>query len=487
MELFINSIKYYHYILIIANIAITLLTAWHALLYKRDPKASLGWLAIILAFPALGYFLYFLFGINRIRTRARKLTGKSPLRGFIGFYPVEEQIAPPEFFLPLPLPHEYSEIVNITNSVTGMPLTSGNKIEILFNGEAVYPAMFDAIDRAEHSVFLSTYIFKTDSTGRQFIEKLAHAKERGVDVKVIIDGIGEYYSMLGAGTLMKKQGINFARFLPPAVMPPSIHINLRNHRKILIVDEKTGFTGGLNIGSNHLADNLLNKSRVVDTHFMIHGPIVSQIEKVFIDDWNFITGENIEIQSPQSDCEEGGAICRVISEGPNEDFNKLATILVGAITSAKKRILIMTPYFLPHREMISALQTAALKGVSVDVILPQKNNLPYVHWATRNMLWELLQRGVRVYYQPPPFVHTKLFVVDDYYAHIGTANMDPRSLRLNFEIVMEVFDREFVTLISGHMGKCREQSKQITLTEIDSRPLLTRTRDALSWLLYPYL
>ena len=485
MEIFSNSIKYYHYALLLANIVITLLSAWHALLYKRDPKASLGWLTVILVFPVLGYFLYFLFGINRIRTRARKLAGKSQFRGFIGFEPAEEYIAVPDAFLLVP--YEYAEIVNIANSVTGMPLTSGNRISILYNGEAAYPAMLEAIDRAEHSIFLSTYIFRTDKTGRQFIEKLIEARKRGVEVKVILDGIGEYYSLPRAGRLLKKGGVDVARFLPPAIIPPSIHINLRNHRKILVVDKKTGFTGGMNIGSNHLAGNLLNRSRVMDTHFMIQGPVVSQIEKVFINDWNFAAGGSMEAAPPESSSDKGGAICRVISEGPDEDFNKLATILVGAIASAKKRILIMTPYFLPYRDMISALQTAALKGVTVDIILPQKNNLPYVHWATRNMLWELLRRGVGVYYQPPPFVHTKLFVVDDYYAHIGTANMDPRSLRLNFELALEVYDREFISMLSEHIINCRERSKQVTLTEIDARHLLVRTRDALAWLLYPYL
>ena len=243
----------------------------------------------------------------------------------------------------------------------------------------------------------------------------------------------------------------------------------------------------MNIGSYHIVDNQSTKSKVIDTHFMIHGPVVSQIEKVFIDDWNFATGESIETVSEEESNHKNGAICRVISEGPNEDFDKLATILVGATASAKKRVLIMTPYFLPYREMISALQTAALKGVTVDIILPGKNNLPYVHWATRNMLWELLKRGVRVYYQPPPFVHTKLFVVDDYYAHIGTANIDPRSLRLNFELALEVYDKKFVSLLSEHIINCREQSKQVNLAEIDSRHLLVRTRDAIAWLLYPYL
>ncbi len=485
MEILLSPIKYYHYIILVANIAITFLAAWHALLYKRDPKASLGWLAVILMFPVIGYFLYFLLGVNRIRTRAKKLAGKLQFSGFIGFEPAEEAIVLPDF-LP-PVPYEYTEIANIVYSVTGMPLTSGNRIDILHNGEAAYPAMLDAINSAEHSIYLSTYIFKSDNSGREFIDKLAHARERGVEVKVLLDGIGEYYSLPRAGSLLKKRGIEVARFIPPALIPPSIHVNLRNHRKILVVDKKTGFTGGMNIGSNHLAEKQANKSRVIDTHFRIKGPVVTQIVNMFYDDWNFVTGNNIEADPVEYNPEGAGAKCRVISEGPNEDFNKLATILVGAIASAKKRVLIMTPYFLPTREMISALQTAALKGVYVEILLPQKNNLPYVHWATRNMLWELLQRGVRVYYQPPPFVHSKLFIVDDYYAHIGTANMDSRSLRLNFELALEVYDREFVSLLSAHFLNCRGQSKPITLAEIDSRHLLSRTRDSIAWLLYPYL
>ena len=207
MEIFLDSIKYYHYILLLGNILITLLSAWHALLYKRDPKASLGWLAVIFTFPVLGYILYFLFGVNRIRTRARILTGKSVIRGFIGFEPLEEYIAVPNSFLPTP--HEFTEIVNISNSVTGMHLTAGNKIDILHNGETAYPAMLEAIDRAEQSVFLSTYIFKTDSTGKKFIDKLGDAKNRGVDVKVILDGIGEYYSIPRAGRLLKKKRDRF--------------------------------------------------------------------------------------------------------------------------------------------------------------------------------------------------------------------------------------------------------------------------------------
>jgi len=147
----------------------------------------------------------------------------------------------------------------------------------------------------------------------------------------------------------------------------------------------------------------------------------------------------------------------------------------------------MTPYFLPSRELIAALRSAALRGVKVTILLPAKNNLPFVHWATRKMLWELLEQGIRVFYQPPPFVHTKLFVVDDLYSLIGSANIDPRSLRLNFELAVEVFDSQFAKILSGHIQRSRERSLEVSLEALESRQLPVRVRDALAWLFSPYL
>lgn len=157
------------------------------------------------------------------------------------------------------------------------------------------------------------------------------------------------------------------------------------------------------------------------------------------------------------------------------------------LTLAEKQVMIMTPYFVPSREMIAAFQSAALRGVEVTIILPQKNNLPYVHWATRNLLWELLLYGVRVYYQPPPFVHTKLLVIDGHYAHIGSANLDARSLRLNFELVVEVYDSAFARCLLEHMNTALEQAHPVSLAELDGRSLPVRVRDAACWLFSPYL
>jgi len=184
---------------------------------------------------------------------------------------------------------------------------------------------------------------------------------------------------------------------------------------------------------------------------------------------------------------KGDVICRVVTDGPNEDLGKLAMIMTGAVALARKQVAIMTPYFPPPTELINSLQAAALRGVEVSIILPQKSNQPLVHWATRNMLWELLQYGVRVYYQPPPFVHSKLLLVDDHYAHFGSANIDPRSLRLNFELVVEVFNEEFVARLRSHFDRIKATAYEESLAGVDGRALPIRIRDALAWLFSPYL
>jgi len=473
-----------HWFAIALGIVFSCLAALHALLYKRNPSAALGWVAVCLLFPPTGALLYFLFGINRVRTRAKKLKTRSPFLIEFGYERPEDAEAYPKSNVQIPA--DLNEIYRVSGAVTRRPIVGGNRIRMLHNGEEAYPPMLRAIEEARSYVFLATYIFDTNHTGRLFIDALARAAERGVEVRVLLDGVGELYAFPRAGTLLKRRGVKIGRFLPPSLFPPAVHINLRNHRKILVADGRVAFMGGMNIGDRHLGQNLNNPSRVIDVHFRIEGPVVQQLQEVFIEDWAFCTGDR-EALKLDPGVVAGRAICRTIAEGPNEDLDRLGTTLVGAISSAKHRVSIVTPYFLPSREIISALQVAALRRVEVEVILPSKNNLPFVHWATRNMLWELLQRGVRVYYQPPPFVHSKLFVVDDLYAQIGSANLDPRSLRLNFELVLEIYDQETAGHLAAHVRNCRERSKEISLQEMDTRPTALRIRDAATWLFSPYL
>jgi cardiolipin synthase len=466
--------------------SISLAAAGHALLNKRDPKAAWGWIAVCMISPLLGPLVYLLFGINRIHTRARKMhEGSTTSRSDFGRY-AHQDASPAVNDVPL----EFLGLTRTSEAMSGRRLAGGNRIDVLHSGEEAYPAMIETIKGAERTLHLATYIFETNRTGRHFIEALGEAVERGVDVRVLVDGIGELYSIPRAGTLLKRYGVRVERFLPPRLIPPAVHINLRNHRKILVADGRVAFTGGMNIGDRHLADNPNNPSRVVDAHFRLTGPIIQQIEGVFLDDWEFVTGERIsrqETASAEVGTGTGPALCRTIVEGPNEDIDSLTAVLIGAVSSAHKRVWIMTPYFLPPRDLTGALQSAALRGVEVTVILPSRNNLPFLHWATRNMLWELLQRGVRVYYQPPPFAHTKLLLVDGEYSQIGSANIDSRSLRLNFELVVEVYDREFAEVLGEHFRRVRAQSTEVLLEELDGRRLPVKLRDSFAWLFSPYL
>jgi cardiolipin synthase len=179
--------------------------------------------------------------------------------------------------------------------------------------------------------------------------------------------------------------------------------------------------------------------------------------------------------------------CRAIADGPDEELDRLLLLLVGAVGLARRQVAIMTPYFIPPRELLGALQAAALRGVDVSILLPGRNNLFFMHRATRHLLWELLQRGVRVYFQPGPFVHSKLLLVDDEYAQVGSANLDPRSLRLNFELTVEVYDRELVASLHEHHAAARRCADEVTLAEVDARRLSTRLLDGLAWLFSPYL
>ena len=457
----------------------------HALTTKRDPRAAIGWIAVCVLFPLAGPLLYYFFGINRVRTKARVL------RQVHGTAPRQEPGAPDLGHLDSSsedrVPAPFKSVFNISEKVTRRPVVGGNRIEMFEGGEKAYRAMLEAISRARSSVFLSSYIFLKDQTGQRFMHALGEAVRRGVDVKVLLDGVGELYSFYRTGAALKKQGVATARFLPPRLIPPNLSLNLRNHRKILTVDGKVGFAGGMNIGDHHLM-NSDNPHRTRDMHFLFEGPLAGQLEQVFLEDWRFATkrGQAPPVSGPADD--PWSAVSgRTIVDGPDENLDKLAHVLTGVISAALNRIIIMTPYFLPSREMVSALNSAALKGVEVIIILPEKSNLPYVHWATRNMLWELLIRGVRVFYQPPPFAHTKIFTIDGNYSLVGSANIDPRSLRLNFEIGVEVFDADFAAKVETYCMETAARSLELALEEMGNRPLPARLRDAFFWLFSPYL
>ena len=477
--------EWLNWIFAIAAIAWAIFGFWaaaHALMYKRDPRSALGWAAVCLLMPYVGPLIYLAFGINRINIHAQRL-GHSPTFRPIG--KSTRKMARAD----VPAPPGATEFFNISNQVALRPIVPDNAVHTYHTGDEAFADMQAAIRSAQHSIMMATYIFRTDVTGRKFIDALAEATGRGVDVWVLVDGVGILYSIPWATYRLSKAGVRNAKFIPLRLVPPSLHINLRNHRKLLVVDNKVGFTGGMNIGSHHVA-NERGEIPVADMHFRLTGPIVSQLEQVFAEDWHFSTRERI-LPPPAEDrppaTAAGRAWARAISDGPDDDLGKIELIIQSAVSAAQLSVRIMTPYFLPQRNLIAALKAAALRGVTVDIVLPAASNLRYVDWATRNLLWEILKWGVRVWYQPPPFAHTKLFIIDDIYVHIGSANIDPRSLRLNFEIAVEVYDDGFGRELVQHVDNVIARSRPVTLEEVDGRSLPVRLRDSVAWLFSPYL
>lgn len=476
------------WVLLPAMYGVSVYAAGHALLHKRDPRAALGWIAVCLTFPVAGPLLYFLFGINRVHSRAARLLEESETRrlregGRLHGGPARHE--PPGAMPSTIVPPRYERLARVGYAVTGRPLAGGNHVQPLHNGEQAYPAMLDAIDNAEHSVFLTTYIFGTGDAGQRFVDALADAAARGVDVRVIVDGVGCLYHWPRAWRRLTRRGVRVERFLPPHLVPPQLSVNLRTHRKVLVCDGKVGFTGGMNIAQNHMAAQGCTRC-VTDMHFLFSGPIVAQLQEAFLRDWGFVTGEYAPgPQVREEPC--GDSLCRMVLDGPGFGSERVHDLLAGVVAGAERSIHIMTPYFLPSRELISGLRAASLRGVEVHCVLPVRNNLPFVHWATRNLLPSLLESGVRVFYQPPPFCHTKLLLIDGCYAHVGSANIDPRSLRLNFELTVEVLDTTVARQLGHHFEAVRAVSDEVTPESLTARSMPVRLRDAVCWLFSPYL
>jgi len=462
-------------------LAAAVMAAGHALLHKRDPRSALVWVSLSLTIPVFGPLLYWLLGINRISRRAHYLHKNEHRPDF-------QELYSSTTFLSTRLPDAYQGLQNLeslSDRVVRTRTNFGNRLVLLSNGEETYPAMLDAIDRASHSIHLSSYIFDGNQTGGQFVTALAAAVKRGVAVRVIVDAMGERYSTVTARTALSGSGVDIRHYLPLYKGP---FINLRNHRKLLLVDGAIGFTGGMNIRSNHCVSATDISQAASDLHFLVQGPVLRDLQRIFLEDWYFVSGQRLDdpLYFPLlKPC--GTAFVRAIADGPDREFRKLEWIVMGALAVARHRVRIMTPYFIPDRSMVTALITAALRGVEVTLILPQLNNLPFVAWASRASYWELIKNGVKILEQPAPFAHTKLFLVDDLWSLIGSANLDTRSFRLNFELNLSIFDQNFSSELSNHFEKIQATSSIITLEDMDNRPLSIKLRDSAARLFTPYL
>jgi cardiolipin synthase len=441
----------------------------HALLTKPDPRSAVSWITLCWLFPLGGPVLYWLFGINRVRTHAPAHSGPGDAHEYRSAQTAGG--------------NTLAALSRVGSTLTGLPLLAGNSLEPLHNGEVAFPQMLRAIAGGQHTIWLATYIFQTDVVGRRFIDALHAAVARGVSVRVLVDGIGEWYDWPHVVPLLRRADVNAVRFLPPRLLPPNLSLNCRNHRKVLVVDGTQGFMGGMNLGGREAGG--ASGHGMTDMHFGLRGPIVAQLADVFAADWKFASSE--QLPPPPPPPAAGDSRCRVVTGGPDEDVDKLLLIILSAIAVAQRQIMITTPYFIPPPELVAALQGAALRGVEVSLVLPRHSNLRYIDWATLHWLPALVARGVRVHLQEPPFSHAKLFVVDGEYAHIGSVNLDTRSLRLNFEIAVEVFDAPMCGQLAESIVKVRDRAPALTPADLEHVNPLARIRNSLCWLISPYL
>ncbi len=455
----------------VGHVAIAGAVTVHVLLYKRSVGAAVSWIGIAWLSPFLGGLLYAIMGINRVKRRAQRLRRQRQplmLATSDGARGATDSLTPLEYAV---------------GRLTGLPSKPGNSVEMLRSGDQAYPRMLEEIGRAQKSVGLCSYIFRADEAGEKFHEALIAAQKRGVQVRVLIDGIGSGYFWSGTYDRLRKAGVPVARFLHSYFPWQTPFLNLRNHRKLLVVDGRVAFTGGLNIGAENV--EATNPShRVRDTHFRIEGPVVEQLTDAFADDWLFTTGEHLPDADWFPPLEPVGTVsARVVPSGPDEDMEQIEFVTLHAISCARSSIRVVTPYFLPGEPLTMALGLAAMRGIEVDILLPENSNHAILDWARRVPLRPLIEAGCRIWLMPAPFDHSKLMTIDDSWSFIGSANWDTRSFRLNFELNVELHDAAFARRIV----ESATPQQRLTLADIDGDPLPIRLRNSAARLLQPYL
>lgn len=452
----------------------------HALLNKRQVQPTIGWIALAWLAPLVGALLYLMLGVNRIQRAAVAL-------GLRNTWHAEGRSADAANEADAPCRPELTGINRLTRAITGRALLAGNAVTPLIQGDAAYPAMLGAINAARHSVTLLSYIFNDDPVGRAFVDALAQAQARGVQVRVLIDAVGARYSRVNMVVQLRQAGVPAAAFLPPRLSRLLAQANLRNHRKIMVVDGELGFTGGMNISAGHWLSTQPAQP-ILCLHFAVRGPVVTDLQRTFAIDWAFTTGEALH-GSPwfADNAACGPVLARGVSDGPDADIDHMRKVILGALATARHRVRIVTPYFLPDEVLLTTLRVTALRGVAVDIVLPGHSNLPLLDWAMRPQFGPLVASGCRVHLTGPPFDHAKMFLVDEAWCLIGSTNWDARSLRLNFEYNLECHDADLVQQLDGLVDERIARAQALTADALARQTIWGRLRDRLVWLLSPYL
>lgn len=453
------------------------------LLRRKEPAATFAWILVIVAFPVLGVVLFWYLGRDRIRRPVRhRVAINAPMRSRLadrmsGQFPTH--LAERDAVIEAQ-PEEQRGVMRLASRLGRGDIRAGNDVRVLVGAPPVYEAMIEAIERARAHVHLESYIVRADRVGRRFLAALEAAARRGVQVRLLYDGFGS--AGLGpACRALRKAGGQATPFFPLDPVRRAATINLRNHRKLMVVDGRIGFCGGVNIGEPFLAWK--------DLHLRIEGPAVADLQRIFVEDWYFAAREDLVDAAvfPDEIPRPGGSIVQIVESGPDESVESIHRLYFAAIASARRTVWITTPYFVPDRAILVALQTAAMRGVDVKLIVPRASNHRVTFHAGRSYYEELLPSGVRIHEYLPGMLHTKAMIVDGRFATVGSANLDVRSFRLNFELIAVLYDAVQVGELARIFERDLAATEEVALEAWRARPLTTRMKEGLGRLLSPML
>ncbi len=477
-------------ILNILTIFFTLLTVLISiiiLLENRSPSRTLAWLLVLLWLPVVGIFLYLYIGQNHKKKKTFIKKSKQDYK--ILCHLLKEQAS---FTKYANLFHDNltgikGKLIPLLMNNTNSPITVNNESTVLQNGKETYEAMLEAIKSAKNHIHMEYFIIKDSEIGSKIKNALIERAKAGVKVRIIYDAVGCWRLKKDFFLSLRQVGVKIVPFLPVSIPLFGNRLNYRNHRKILIIDGILGFLGGINIGDEYLGKN--NKMGFWrDTHLKIKGEAVYVIQTIFLMDWFFVTGEELDdsIYFPkQGNC--GIQMIQIAASGPDSQWEAIHQAYFSAISSANQKVYITSPYLIPDDSILMALKTAAIRGVDVRVILPSRPDHKTVFWASKSHYKELLQAGVKIYEYKNGFIHGKVMLADEDFVSIGTANLDIRSFNLNFEINAFIYDPEVSEKMMFSFIDDFRNSKEVTLASYSNRPKVDRVKESIARLFSPIL
>jgi cardiolipin synthase A/B len=424
--------NYWHYITavfaIIDLVFLLPFIAW-ILSLKKESTSAIAWSLLVILLPLFGALLFVLFGYQNVnRPLKRKRQHRLRFRAKPATMPTEAAT-----LSDAPVPG-YEGLGQLAARLGATWPVGGNSVEFFSEGRTAFDSIFAAIDAAKHHIHMQFFIFRTDILGTKVLERLTAKAKAGVEVRLLVDGIGARNIGHGETRALLEAGGKVASFLPVSLWRRRFQVNLRNHRKIVVTDGKVAFTGGLNVGDEYLGENpRFGPWR--DTFLRLEGPAVEGLQGVFIEDWDFASGESLQEPEYYSPLENVGDVnAQVISSGPDMEFRAIREMYFAAMLKARKRLWITSPYYVPDQGIRDVLCLAALSGVDVRLLLPKTPDHLMPYFAGRYYLPDLLTCGVKVYRFTRGFIHSKVVLADGQWASVGTANLDNRSLLLNFEV-----------------------------------------------------